>query len=122
MLKAILEGIRTIAEVDVYTAMVVTGLVCTAYWLIKVTTDSMLIATVFMPFMVLGALVSNYLFLSYYITPLADKDSNVVLAAATGVIVAMLVMAALTRLLHYISEVMQPPVNPGPGLTSSEPL
>ena len=54
-----------------------------------------MIAAVGLP--LIGALAANYLFVEYYIAPTPDKNSNVVIASAMGVLAAMVCMLLATR-------------------------
>lgn len=97
MWESLLEALQKLGDVNTFTAVVVIGLVALANWLIKLLTDSTGFAILFTPAMIVGALAVNYLFVEFYITPTPDKNSNVVIASAMGVLAAMLFMLLATR-------------------------
>lgn len=97
MLKTLIEGYRTITDIDTFTFIVTAGLVISAYALIKVSTNSLMLASLFTPFMTLGGLATRYYFEINFIDMLGDKDSNTVLAVACGVLGSMIVMTAITK-------------------------
>jgi hypothetical protein len=91
-------------HVTFYQGAIIFGTVLTAFIMTKLVTDSILLAVLFTPAMAFGALAANYLFHSYYLGPLADKDSNVVIASAVGVVAAILFMMLATRCAMNMSE------------------
>lgn len=97
MWESFLEALQKLGDVNTFTVVVVIGLVAIANWLIKLLTDSTGFAILFTPAMIVGALAANYLFVEYYIAPTPDKNSNVVIASAMGVLAAMLFMLLATR-------------------------
>ena len=97
MWESLLEAVQKLGDVNTFTVVVVIGLVAIANWLIKLLTDSTGFAILFTPAMIVGALAVNYLFVEFYITPTPDKNSNVVIASAMGVLAAMLFMLLATR-------------------------
>lgn len=97
MLKMLIEGYRTITDIDTFTFVVTAGLVLSAYMLIKVSTGSLLLASIFTPFMIVGGLAARYYFEVNFINLLGDKDSNTVLSVACGVLGSMLVMTLVSK-------------------------
>ncbi len=97
MWESLLAALQKIGDVNTFTVVVVIGLVALANWLIKLLTDSTGFAILFTPAMIIGALAANYLFVEYYIAPTPDKNSNVVIASAMGVLAAMVCMLLATR-------------------------
>lgn len=97
MLKTLIEGYQTITDIDTFTFVVTAGLVLSAYMLIKVSTGSLLLASIFTPFMILGGLTARYQFEIHFINLLGDKDSNTVLSVACGVLGSMLVLTVITK-------------------------
>ncbi len=97
MWETIFEALQKLGDVNTFTVVVVIGLVAIANWLIKLLTDSTAIAILFTPAMIIGALAANYLFVEYYVMPTQDKNSNVVIASALGVLIAMIFMLLATR-------------------------
>lgn len=98
MLNSLLEAFRTLTDIDTFTLLVTAGLVFTAYALIKATTGSLLLGTLFLPFLALGGLTGNYLFDTYYIAVLNDKDADTVFAVGCGVMAALIVMTIVAKL------------------------
>lgn len=97
MWETIIEALQKLGDVNTFTVVVVIGLVAIANWLIKLLTDSTGFAILFTPAMIIGALAANYLFVEYYVMPTQDKNSNVVIASALGVLIAMIFMLLATR-------------------------
>lgn len=97
MWESLLDAVQKLGDVNTFTVVVVIGLVAIANWLIKLLTDSTGFAILFTPAMIVGALAANYLFVEFYIAPTPDKNSNVVIASAMGVLAAMLFMLLATR-------------------------
>ena len=97
MWETIFEALQKLGDVNTFTVVVVIGLVAIANWLIKLLTDSTGFAILFTPAMIIGALAANYLFVEYYVMPTQDKNSNVVIASALGVLIAMIFMLLATR-------------------------
>lgn len=104
MLKTLVEGYRTISDIDTFTFVVMAGLVLSAYALIKVSTGSLLLATLFTPFMAIGGLASRYWFETNFVNVLNDKDSNTVLFVASGVLGSMMVMTVIAKLIGLFIE------------------
>lgn len=104
MWESIIEALQKLGDVSTFTVVVVIGLVAIANWLIKLLTDSTGIAILFTPAMIFGALAANYLFFEYYVTPTGDKNSNIVIASALGVLTAMLFMLLATRAIVGMSD------------------
>lgn len=102
MANWILEGFRTITDIDTFPALVLAGLVMTAYALLKATTGSILLGTIFLPFLALGGLISKYHLDQTFINPLNDKDANTVLFISIGVLVALIIMTALAKLVGSV--------------------
>ncbi len=97
MWETIFEALQKLGDVNTFTVVAVIGLVAIANWLIKLLTDSTGFAILFTPAMIIGALAANYLFVEYYVMPTQDKNSNVVIASALGVLIAMIFMLLATR-------------------------
>lgn len=79
-------------QVDQYTITVVLALVAVVFSLIRVMFDSFTLAVVFTPILLFGGLAANYLFRVYYISATTDKDTEVVIASAVGILAAMVLM------------------------------
>jgi uncharacterized membrane protein len=104
MWESIIEALQKLGDVNTFTVIVVIGLVAIANWLIKLLTDSTGFAILFTPAMIFGSLAANYLFVEYYVTPTQDKNSNIVIASALGVLAAMGFMLLATRGVVAISD------------------
>lgn len=104
MWATIIEALQKLGDVNTFTIVVVIGLVAIANWLIKLLTDSTGFAILFTPAMIFGALAVNYLFFEYYVTPTQDKNSNIVVASALGVLAAMVFMLLATRAVVALSD------------------
>ena len=104
MWESIIEALQKLGDVNTFTVIVVIGLVAIANWLIKLLTDSTGFAILFTPAMILGALAANYLFFEFYLMPTQDKNSNIVIASALGVLAAMAFMLLATRAVVGMSD------------------
>ena len=99
-----LNGIRVVEflnrtfEVDTYTVVVVALLAGWSGVLTMHVLSRTLLALVFVPGFVFGALVANYLFIEYAFYPTPDQETNVVLACTLGIIMALLVLLIVTRI------------------------
>lgn len=81
-----------ILQVDQYTITVVLSLVAIVFCLIRVMLDSFTLAVIFTPILLFGGLAANYLFRVSYVSSVADKDTEVVIASAVGILAAMVLM------------------------------
>ena len=104
MLESLLEAFRTVTDVNTFTALVTAGVVFTVYTMIKAITGSLLLGTLFLPFLAMGGLAGNYLFDAYYIVVANDKDANTVIAVSSGVLTALIVMTILAKLVGSLIE------------------
>jgi len=85
-------------EVDAYTLVVVALLAGWSGILTMQVLSRTMLAMVFVPGFIFGALVANYLFEQYGIYPTPDKETNVVIACMLGIIGALLVLLVVSRL------------------------
>ena len=81
--------IFALSDFDRYTIVVATCGVVVAFWLIRETLDSFFLALAAAPILMIGALATNYIFKANFIMLVDDKDTNVVLASAVGVVTAL---------------------------------
>jgi uncharacterized membrane protein YeaQ/YmgE (transglycosylase-associated protein family) len=98
-----LDFLNKTFEVDTYTIVVVALL---AGWSGVLTMNALskaVMALVFVPGFVLGALVANYLFDAYGFYPTPDKSTNIVVACTLGIIAALLVLLLATRIAATIT-------------------
>ncbi|MGL4396121.1 MAG: hypothetical protein ACRCS9_06250 [Hyphomicrobium sp.] len=79
-------------------------MVGSTFLLIRMNLGSTVLAAIFTPAITIGALAANYVFQEHFIHPLHDKNSNVVLASAVGVVVALLLMMVAAKLVAMMSE------------------
>jgi hypothetical protein len=93
-----LEFLNRTFEVDTYTIVVVALLAGWSGVLTMQVLSKMMLALVFVPGFMFGALVANYLFDVYQFYPTPDKETNVVVACTLGIICALLVLLVITRL------------------------
>jgi len=85
-------------EVDTFTIVVVALLSGWSGILTVQVLSRTMLAMVFVPGFIFGALVANYLFGLYAIYPTPDKETNVVVACTLGTIAALLVLLIVTRI------------------------
>lgn len=104
MLNAVLEFSRSIVAVNGFTWAVVIGLSVMSYWIVRSMSGSLLLASVYLPFLIVGALSANYIFVKFDILPVQDKDSNVVFACGAGLVGTLLALLMLTRLISTVLE------------------
>lgn len=104
MLNSWIEAFRTLTDVNTFTAVVTAGLVFVSYALIKASTGSLLLGTLFLPFLALGGLAGKYVFDNAYISVLTDKDSDTVFAVGCGVLAALIVMTIIAKVVGSILE------------------
>lgn len=97
------EFLNRTFEVDTYTIVVVAMLAGWSGVLTMHVLSRTVLALIFVPGFVFGALVANYLFVEYSFYPTADPETNVVVACTLGVIMALLVLLVVTRLLAAIT-------------------
>lgn len=101
--RTMLEFLNKTFEVDTYTIVVVALLAGWSGVLTMHVLSKTVMALVFVPGFIFGALVANYLFEEYGFYPTPDKDTNVVVACTLGIIVALLVLLIATRLMSAIT-------------------
>jgi len=90
-------------EVDAYTIVVVALLSAWAGVLTLHVLSKTMLALVFVPGFIFGALVVNFLFEEYAFSPTADQETNVVVACTLGIIAALLALLVCTRLTSVIT-------------------
>ena len=90
-------------EVDTYTIVVVALLSAWSGVLTLHVLSKTLLALVFVPGFIFGALVANYLFELYGVYPTPDAETNVVVACTMGIIAALLILLLLTRFAAVIA-------------------
>ncbi len=98
-----LDFLNRAVTVDTFTLVVVGLLSGWAGVLTLHVLSRNMLALVFVPGFVLGALVANYSFelTGFYPTP--DRETNVVIACTLGIIVALFVLLIITRVTAVVS-------------------
>ena len=87
-----LEAYYLLTAMDQFTMICALGAVGLAFWLIRSVIGSTALAVVSAPVLIIGALAANYLFQAHFVIAANDKDTNVVVASAVGVLIAMILM------------------------------
>jgi uncharacterized membrane protein YeaQ/YmgE (transglycosylase-associated protein family) len=100
-----LDFLNRTFEVDTYTIVVVALLAGWSGVLTMHVLSKTIMALVFVPGFIFGALVANYLFELYGFYPTPDKQTNVVVACTLGIIAALLVLLIVTRTMSAIAGV-----------------
>ncbi len=98
-----LDFLNQTFEVDTYTVVVVALLAGWSGVLTMHVLSKTIMALVFIPGFIFGALVANYLFREYGFYPTPDADTNVVVACTLGIIGALLVLLLATRLMSTLT-------------------
>jgi uncharacterized membrane protein YeaQ/YmgE (transglycosylase-associated protein family) len=98
-----LEFLNRTFEVDTYTIVIVALLAGWSGVLTMHVLSKTMLALVFVPGFVFGALLANYLFEEFAFYPTPDKDTNVVVACTLGIIAALLVLTVMTRLMSALA-------------------
>ena len=98
-----LDFLNRAVTVDTYTLVVVAMLSGWAGVLTLHVLSRTLLALVFIPGFVLGALVMNYIFelVGFYPTP--DRQTNVVIACTIGMIIALFILLICLRVMAVVS-------------------
>lgn len=99
-----LDILADLTAIDTFTFMVLAGLVMAVFGLIRTLFDSTTLAVAFMPVLVLGGLAANYLFRTHFVIATPDKDSNVVVASAFGILIAMILMLCAISISIFMAE------------------
>ena len=101
--RRMLDFLNKTFEVDTYTLVVVALLAGWSGVLTMHALSKAVMALVFVPGFVFGALVANYLFEEYGFYPTPDKSTNIVVACTLGIIAALLVLLLVTRIATTIT-------------------
>lgn len=118
MLYSLWDNFLLITDVKFFTGLVMVLFVGFTYWLVRFLSDSVFLACLFTPFVALSALVTHYMLMNNVLMPLSDKDSNMVLAVAAGVLIGLVVMMAVTRLAYAFGDLMRRGSHPQAGAPS----
>ena len=89
---AMLDALYLLVSVDQYTMVCVVGAAAVAFWLIQLLLDSTALACICAPVLLISAFEANYLFKTHFVIAAQDKDSNIVVASALGVLSAMMLI------------------------------
>jgi uncharacterized membrane protein len=98
------ELLLSMIAIDDYTQVVVICSVIAALWLVRTTTQSTALTIIFSPAILFGALAANYLFRVHFVVAAHDKDTNVVVASAVGVVMALVLMLMASWIAISMSE------------------
>jgi hypothetical protein len=91
------EFLNRTFEVDTYTLVVVALLSAWVGVLTLHVLSKTVLALVFVPGFIFGALLANYLLEEFRFVPTPDQETNVVVACTLGIIAALLVLLVFTR-------------------------
>jgi hypothetical protein len=98
------EIFDTVATFDQYTIVVIGVIVCVTAALAREITGSTFLAVIAAPIMFLGALMANYIFRTEFVIAAADKDTNIVIATAIGVLCALVLLLGSIWIAVLVSE------------------
>ncbi len=98
-----LDFLNRAITVDTYTMVVVAMLAGWAGVLTMHVLSRTLLALVFVPGFVIGALIANYVFELAGIYPTADAETNIVAACTVGIIIALFVLLIVMRVIAATS-------------------
>ncbi len=98
-----LDFLNRAVTVDTYTLVVVAMLSGWAGVLTLHVLSRTLLALVFIPSFVLGALVMNYVFELAGFYPTSDQQTNVVIACTVGMIVSLFILLICLRVMAVVS-------------------
>ena len=96
-MDAVLGHIRGLLNVSDESLVIVALLSLFAAYLVRVATDSRVIASVFLPGQIYGAFLSNYLMMSHGLFITSDKEAQACAAAGVGLILATFVQFLVLR-------------------------
>jgi hypothetical protein len=96
--------ISHVANFDDYTFAIIGVFVCAAVLLIREIVSSTSLALFSAPILLLGSIAANYVFRTKFIYATVDKDTNVVVATAVGLISAMVLLLISIWVSVLISE------------------
>lgn len=104
-MQEIAFGIRqALALLTEYDWIVAVSAVTVAAVLVREMLDSAALAAFAIPLMLLGALTANYLFQVNFIMIVSDRDTNVVIASALGVLGSVSLLLIMLWITSLISE------------------
>ena len=86
------EVIDALSTFNQFTLVTVGVVVCMAIGLIREITDSTGLAFLAAPALFLGGMIANYLFRTRFVIATVDKDANIVIATAVGVVCALVLL------------------------------
>lgn len=98
---AIQKALAVLTEYDWTVACIAVAI---AAMFIREMLDSAMLAIFSAPLMLAGALAANYLFHANYVPHISDPDTNVVIASAIGVLVAVTLLLLSMWLVSLMSE------------------
>lgn len=101
------DVIARILTVDQFSVLIVATLTVGAGYFVSQALSAMM-AILFVPGFLVGALVSIYLFREFGILIGPDNDTNATIASGVGIIVSLLIMLALVRFTMSLRKVRHP--------------
>lgn len=96
--------IYALSTLDQFTLVAAGFFVFIAFWLIRELVNSTALAVISAPVLMVGALAANYLFHTHFLMPVDDKDTNVVIASAVGVLTALVLLLVSIWITVLMSE------------------
>jgi ABC-type Mn2+/Zn2+ transport system permease subunit len=96
--------LSNIASFDDYTCVIIGVFVCASVLLVREIVSSTGLALFSAPILLIGSIAANYLFRTKFIYATFDKDTNVVIATAVGLVSAMVLLLISIWISVLISE------------------
>lgn len=93
-----------ISSLDQFTLVIASLAAVVSFWLMREMTGSTALASIAAPLLLVGALAGNYLFRANFVVATHDKDTNVVVASAVGVLVALVMLLIAIWIMVMMSE------------------
>jgi hypothetical protein len=97
--------IWSLQSIDAFTVYILAALIAAVVWFIREIVGSTMLAVVALPFLAIGGLTSHFVFQAFPASLIYDKDSNVVVSTAIGILAALIAVLiaawALARLAEY---------------------
>jgi uncharacterized membrane protein len=98
------EMLSIVTSFDDYTCVIIGVFVCVAVFLIREIVSSTGLALVSAPILLIGSIAANYVFRTKFIYATVDRDTNVVVATAVGLVSAMVLLLISIWVSVLISE------------------
>jgi hypothetical protein len=108
--EAVLDVMRDIAMADALSYWIVGGLTLVVFVVMRSMLPVKGLATVFAPAIFWGGLAGVYALSYWGFVASSEKSTNIAATSALGMIAALVVMVALTRLADALIRIRKPPV------------